>query len=174
MSQKPVAGGHRLRRRYQQTLPEMEVRQGVGTRQSELFGDSAASGSDGSARDVHYGLSFGASEVVLVLQRKPLAGNDGRGKVWIGSACSPSAGDATFPTGVTAAAPAAPATETAAVRFPPCSAHHQANGHHNYHKPIPRSDSLGNQMRAVGPPPQQQQQLQDQPLLAKLQGFDLG
>ena len=42
MSRKPVAGGRRLRRRYQQAMPEMGVRQGVGTRQSELFGGSAA------------------------------------------------------------------------------------------------------------------------------------
>ena len=57
----------------------------------------------------------------------------------------------------------------------PCSAHHQANEHHNYHKSIIRPDSPGNQMIAVGPPlQQQQQQLQDQPLLAKLQSFDLG
>ena len=47
-------------------MPEMGVRQGVGTRQSELFGGSAASGSDGSGRGVHYGFSLGASEVVLV------------------------------------------------------------------------------------------------------------
>ena len=57
----------------------------------------------------------------------------------------------------------------------PCSAHHQANEHHNYHTSIIRPDSPDNQIIAVGPSPQQQQQqLQDQLLLAKLQGFDLG
>ena len=34
MSREPVTGGRRLQRRYQQTMPEMGVRQGVETRQS--------------------------------------------------------------------------------------------------------------------------------------------
>ena len=52
-----------------------------------------------------------------------------------------------------------------------CNPHHQANERHNFRRPAPRPDSPGNQGRVVGPPSQQQQQL-DQPPLAQFQGFD--
>ena len=96
----------------------------VETRQNESLGGSAASGGGGGGgRDVHDGSSFDASNVISpFLQGKPLIGNDGRGKVWIGFGCSPSAGDAPFPTGVTATVSAAPEIETAAARFPVQSA----------------------------------------------------
>ena len=56
----------------------------------------------------------------------------------------------------------------------PYSPNHQANEHHNNRRPIPRPDSPGNKRRAVGRPPQQRPQQQDQPPLAQLQGFELG
>ena len=49
--------------------------------------------------------------------------------------------------------------------------HHQANKRHNPRRPTPRPDSPGNQGRAVDPPSQQQQQL-DQPPLAQVQDLD--
>ena len=175
MSREPVTGGRRLRRRYQQAMPEMGVRQGVETRQSELFGGSAASGSHGCGRGVHHGFSLGASEVVLVFGENLSSGMMDAGRS--GSDRHVRRQQMMRHSRQESQLQLQQLQQQRPLPFDsPCSAHHQANEHHNYHKSIIRPDSPGNQMIAVGPSPQQQQQqqLQDQPLLAKLQGFDLG
>ena len=130
MSQKPVAGGHRLRRRYQQTLPEMEVRQGVGTRQSELFGGSAGSRSDGSARDVHYGFSFGTSEVVLAFRENLSSGMMDAGRS--GSDRHVRRQQVMRHSRQESQLQLQRLQQQRPLPFDsPCSAHHQANGHHN-------------------------------------------
>ena len=169
MSREPVTGGRRLRRRYQQAMPEMGVRQGVETRQSELFGGSAASGSHGSGRGVHHGFSLGASEVVLVFGENLSSGMMDAGRS--GSDRHVRRQQMMRHSRQESQLQLQQLQQQRPLPFDsPCSAHHQAN------ESIIRPDSPGNQMIAVGPSPQQQQQqqLQDQPLLAKLQGFDLG
>ena len=115
MNRKPAARGR------SETMPEMGEGQGMGTRQSKSLGGSAAMvGSVGGGRDVRH--DFSLDDCCFGLRRKPLVGNNRRGKIWIGSECSPSAGAAPFPTGVTATPSEAPVKEPAAARFPVQSA----------------------------------------------------
>ena len=113
MNRKPAPRGR------SKTMPEMGEGQGVGTRKSKSLGGSAAMvGSFGGGRDVRH--DFSLDDCCFGLRRKPLVGNNRRGKIWIGSECSPSAGaalTAPFPTGVTATPSEAPVKEPAAARF---------------------------------------------------------
>ena len=154
ISGRPAAGGRSLRRRYQEQMPEMGVGEWVRTWQSELFGDSEASGSGGGDRSVHFDFSLGASKVVLAFGENLSSGIMDAGRS--GSDRHVRRQQVMRHSRQESQLQLYQLQQQRPLPFDsPCSAHHQANKHHNYHKPMPRSDSSSNQKRAVGPPPQQ-------------------
>ena len=156
-------------------MPEMGVGQVVGTGQSESLSGSDASGGGGGdgGLSIYNGLSLDASQVILVSgESRSLRMMDvGRS----GSDLNVHRQQVMrhFRQELQLQLQQLQQQRPLPLNFP-CSPHHQANEHHNNHRRTPRPDSPGNKRRAVGRPPQQRLQQQDQPRLAQLQGIELG